>query len=327
MYIPELADLEVALSTANGGTGIVSDGTTSRTVGEGDQSLVGKTKKPRRQPTIRDLLTHTAGLTYGVFGNTEVDQAYRAAGILNPNHDLQEFVTRLGKIPLQYEPGTKWHYSVAVDVQGRLVEVLSGMTFGEYLQQKIFEPLDMPDTFFTVPADKLDRLAQLYAPLGTSGKGFFAAATGPGLEPAAAAVSARYVDGGAMESGGGGLVSTARDYMRFSQMLLNGGELDGVRLLSPKTIELMTMNHLGDIPMGFNREGAGFGLGFGLVLDPGLVGEVSSAGEYNWGGAAGTTFWIDPQENLIGLFMVQSLPHRTRLRGEFKSLVYQALVD
>jgi CubicO group peptidase (beta-lactamase class C family) len=326
-YIPELANLEVALSTADGATGIISDGTTSRTVGEGDLAKTGQTRKPRRQPTVRDLLTHTAGFTYGVFGNTEVDQAYREAGILNPNKNLKEFVTDLGKLPLQYEPGTKWHYSVAVDVQGRLVEVLSGMSFGEFLKKRIFEPLDMPDTSFTIAPENLGRLAQMYAPEGTAGGGFFAAASGPDLVVAPAAASARYIDGGAFEGGGGGLLSTARDYMRFSQMLLNGGELDGTRLLSPKSIELMTMNHLGDIPMGFNRQGAGFGLGFGLVLDPGLVGEVSTAGEYNWGGAAGTTFWVDPEEQLIGLFMVQSLPHRTRLRGEFKSLVYQSLVE
>lgn len=326
-YIPELANLEVALSTADGATGIISDGTTSRTVGEGDLGKTGQTRKPRRQPTVRDLLTHTAGFTYGVFGNTEVDQAYREAGILNPNKSLKEFVTDLGKLPLQYEPGTKWHYSVAVDVQGRLVEVLSGMSFGEFLEKRIFQPLDMPDTSFTIAPGNLGRLAQMYAPEGTAGGGFFAAATGPELVVAPAASSARYIDGGAFEGGGGGLLSTARDYMRFAQMLLNGGELDGVQLLSPKTVELMTMNHLGDIPMGFNRQGAGFGLGFGLVLDPGLVGEISSAGEYNWGGAAGTTFWVDPKEQLIGLFMVQSLPHRTRLRGEFKSLVYQSVVE
>ena len=326
-YIPELANLQVALSTADGGTGIISDGTTSRTVGEGDAELAGQTRKPRRQPSVRDLLTHTAGFTYGIFGNTEVDQAYRKAQILNPNHGLEEFVTRLGKLPLQYEPGTKWHYSVSVDVQGRLVEVLSGKKFGEFLRTEIFEPLDMPDTFFTVPAEKRDRLAQLYAPVGTSGKGFFAQPTAEGLEPAAAMVSASYINGSAMESGGAGLVSTSRDYLRFAQMLLNGGELDGVRLLSPKTIELMTANHLGDIAMGFNRRGAGFGLGFGLVLDPGEVGEVSSAGEYNWGGAAGTLFWIDPVEDITVVFLTQLLPSSTHpIRPELKALVYQALV-
>ncbi len=326
-YIPELADVELALSTADGDTGMVSDGTASQGIGTGDKSLVGQTRKPLRQPTVRDLLTHTAGFTYGIFGNTEVDQMYRAAGILRNDKTLQEFVSDLGQIPLQYEPGSRWHYSVSVDVQGRLVEVLSGMSFGEFLDQRLFTPLDMPDTSFTIEADNIPRLAQMYSPKGTAGRGFFAPATGAGLEVAAPEASIRYLEGGAFESGGGGLLSTARDYMRFAQMLLNGGELDGVRILSPKTIELMTSNHLGDLPMGFNRRGAGFGLGFGLVLDPGEVGEVSSAGEYNWGGAAGTTFWIDPQEDLIGLFMVQSLPHRTRLRSEFKHLTYQALVE
>ena len=324
-YIPELANLEVALSTA--GTNIISDCTQSRTVGEGNEELVGQTRKPARQPTVRDLLTHTAGFTYGVFGNTEVDQQYREAGLLGPNTDLRDFVEALGKIPLQYEPGTQWHYSVSVDIQGRLVEVLSGMSFYEFLRTRIFEPLDMSDTYFTLPAEKLPRLAQLYAPKGVQGNNFFARASGPGLDVANPAVSRGYVEGTKFESGGGGLVSTTRDYLRFSQMLLNGGELDGVRLLSPKTIELMTTNHLGDIPMGFNRTGAGFGLGFGLILNPGDVGEVSSAGEYNWGGAAGTRFWIDPQENLIGIFMVQSIPHRTRLGQEFKVLTYQALTE
>ncbi|NKB98589.1 MAG: serine hydrolase [Pseudomonadales bacterium] len=324
-YIPEMANLEVALSTV--GTNIVSDGTQSRTIGEGDDSLVGQTRQPKRQPTVRDLLTHTAGLTYGVFGNTEVDQLYRKAGLMGRETNLQTFVEALGKIPLQYEPGTQWHYSVAVDVQGRLVEVLSGMTFGEFLKTRIFAPLGMVDTYFTVPPEKLPRLAQLYAPKGVKGGNFFAASSGPGLDVADPVVSKGYVEGTSFEGGGGGLVSTTRDYLRFAQLMLNGGELDGVRLLSPKTVELMTTNHLGDIPMGFGRTGAGFGLGYGLILDPGQVGEISSAGEYNWGGAAGTRFWIDPKENLIGLFMVQSLPHRTRLGQEFKVLTYQALVE
>ena len=324
MYMPEFANLQVATSTA--GTNIVSDGTTSRTVGSGDDSLVGKWRKPTRQPTIRDLLRHTAGMTYGIFGNTEVDQLYRKAELLGDT-TLAEFTKALGALPLQYDPGSQWHYSVSVDVQGRLVEVLSGMSFGEFLKQRIFQPLDMPDTDFQVNESNKDRLAQLYKPEGVQANNFFSPATGNGLEVADAFVSARYIYGGKFESGGGGLVSTARDYLRFSQMLLNGGELDGVRILSPKTIELMTTNHLGELPMGFGRSGAGFGLGFGLVLDPGEVGEVSSAGEYNWGGAAGTRFWIDPQEQLIGLFMVQSIPHRTRLADDFKVLTYQALVE
>ena len=324
MYIPEMANLQVALSTA--GTGIVSDGTTSTTIGAGDKSLIGQTRKPTRQPTIRDLMTHTAGLTYGVFGNTEVDQAYRKAGLLG-DMDLKEFVTALGKLPLQYDPGSQWHYSVSVDVQGYLVEVLSGMKFSEFLQQRIFAPLDMKDTAFKINEGNKDRLTQLYKPEGVTADNYFSPATGSGLEVADAFISAGYIYGGKFESGGGGLVATARDYMRFSQMMLNGGELDGVRILSPKTVDLMTTNHIGDMGLGFGRKGVGFGLDFAVVLNPGEVGEVSSAGEYNWGGAAGTRFWIDPQEQLIGLFMVQSIPHRTRLAGDFKVMTYQALVE
>ena len=324
MYIPEMANLQVALSTA--GTGIVSDGTTSTTIGSGDESLVGQTRKPTRQPTIRDLMTHTAGLTYGVFGNTEVDQAYREAGLLG-DMDLKAFVTALGKLPLQYDPGSQWHYSVSVDVQGYLVEVLSGMKFSEFLQQRIFGPLDMKDTAFKVNEGNKDRLTQLYKPEGVTAGNFFAPSTGDGLEVADAFVSAGYIYGSKFESGGGGLIATARDYLRFSQMMLNGGVLHGVRILSPKTVDLMTTNHIGDLGLIFGRKGIGFGLGFAVVLNPGDVGEVSSAGEYNWGGLAGTRFWIDPQEQLIGLFMVQSVPHRTRLAGDFKVMTYQALVE
>jgi len=324
MYIPEMVNLQIALST--GGTGVVSDGSTSTAIGSGDESLVGQTRKATRQPTIRDLMTHTAGLTYGIFGNTEVDQAYRKAELLG-DMDLKEFVTVLGKLPLQYDPGSQWHYSVSVDVQGYLVEVLSGMKFSEFLEQRIFAPLDMQDTAFKVNEGNKDRLAQLYKPEGVTADNYFSPATGSGLELADAFISAGYIYGGKFESGGGGLVATARDYLRFSQMMLNGGELDGVRILSPKTVDLMTTNHIGDLGLGYGREGMGFGLDFAVVLNPGEVGEVSSAGEYNWGGAAGTRFWIDPQEQLIGLFMVQSIPHRTRLADDFKVMTYQALVE
>jgi CubicO group peptidase (beta-lactamase class C family) len=329
-YIPELANLEVARSTADGGgTRIISDGTQSRTIGEGDEDLTGQTRKPGRQPTVRDLLTHTAGFTYGVFGNTEVDQAYREAGILFSHPDLQDFVQKLGQVPLQYEPGTRWHYSVSVDVQGRLVEVLSGMRFGEFLEQRLFTPLGMDDTSFVVPNDKLSRLAQMYSPEGT-GEGANAFLQRPKsnkLVVSNPSTSEGYMEGATFESGGAGLVSTADDYLRFSQMMLNGGMLDGVRILSPKTVELMTTNHLGEIQMGFGRRGVGFGLGFAVALDQGDIGEIGSAGEYNWGGAAGTRFWIDPQEELIGVFMVQSIPHRTRLANQFKVLTYQAIVE
>jgi len=329
-YLPELANLEVAVSTADGGgTRTTSDGTTSRAEGDPDASPPGQTRKPRRQPTIRDLLTHTAGFTYGAFGNTEVDQRYREAELLSDDLTLEEFTTRLGKIPLQYEPGTRWHYSVSVDVQGRLVEAVSGMRFGEFLEKRIFAPLGMVDTSFVVPDEKWPRVAQIYSPEGTPEgiDAFLAANDSTTLVVSSDSVNAGYRSGASFESGGGGLVSTADDYLRFAQMMLNGGELGGVRLLSPKSVELMTVNHLGELPMGFDSRGVGFGLGFAVALDQGDIGELGSVGEYNWGGAAGTRFWIDPEEQLIGIFMVQSIPHRTRLGSEFKNLTYQAIVE
>ncbi len=326
-YIPELSDLEVALSTADSDTGVISDGTISRGVGHTDESLIGKTRKPKRQPTVHDLLRHTAGFTYGSFGNTEVDKMYREAGYPSFDGDLQAFVKTLGRIPLQYEPGSRWHYSVAVAVQGRLVEVLSGMRFGEFLRQRLFEPLDMRDIGFRVPAQHLSRFAQLYAPEGVSPKGFGETPTGPGLVVADPSLSRGYIEGQALESGGIGLAGTARDYLRFAQMLLNGGELEGVRILSPKTVHYMTSNHLGGLAMGLGRKGTGFGLGFAVVENPADAGHMSSVGEFSWGGAAGTTFWVDPVERLIGIFMVQSLPHRTRLKDEFKQLTYSALTE
>ncbi len=326
-YIPELADLDVALSTADSNTGVVSDGTMSRGIGAGDAALIGQTRKPKRQPTIQDLLRHTAGFTYGSFGNTEVDKLYREAGYPMFNGDLKAFVTKLGEIPLQYEPGTKWHYSVAVAVQGRLIEVLTGLRFGEYLDKHLFGPLDMRDTGFRVPAENLDRFAQLYSPEGVAPRDFFARATSDQLVVSSPAISQGYINGQPLESGGIGMVSTTRDYMRFAQMLLNGGELDGVRILSPKTVKFMTTNHLGSLPMGLGRTGAGFGLGFAVVLSPADGGAVGTAGEYSWGGAAGTTFWVDPVENLVGVFMVQSLPHRTNLRSVFRQLTYGAMTE
>ena len=326
-YIPELANLEVAISTADGNTKVASDGTNSRTIGAGDASKAGKTRKPKRQPTIRDLMRHTAGFTYGFFGNTEVDKMYREKEVMGQK-DLKAFVTELGQVPLQYEPGTRWHYSVSVDVQGRVVEAVSGMSFGEFLKKRLFTPLGMKDTGFIVPKDKLDRFAQIYSPEGTSEGSdlFLRRNTSTKLVRSPERIDEGYMEGATFEGGGGGMVSTARDYLRFSQMMLNGGELDGVRILSPKTVELMTTNHLGDLPMGFGQTGVGFGLGFAVTLNQGDIGELGSTGEYNWGGAAGTKFWIDPQENLIGLFMVQSIPHRTRLGNKFKLLTYQSII-
>ncbi|NKB97086.1 MAG: serine hydrolase [Pseudomonadales bacterium] len=326
-YIPELADLKLAVSTAESGIEAESDGTVSRTIGEGDSASQGQLREPQRQPTIRDLLAHTAGFSYGLFGNTEVDRLYRQAGIPYAHEGLQSFVAALGKLPLQYEPGSRWHYSVSVDVQGRLVEVVSGMRFSNFLRERLFTPLGMTDTFFRVPEDKRARLAQLYQPEGTA-EGlmtYLQPTRSDRLEVAHASTSRTYQTDATFESGGGGLVSSASDYLRFAQMLLNGGELDGVRVLSPKTVALMSRNHVsGGID---GRPGVGFGLGFGVAMDVGASGEIGSDGEYNWGGAAGTRFWVDPEENLIGLFMVQSRPHRTTLAQRFKTLTYQALVE
>ena len=323
-YMPEFANLEVAMSTVN--TSSESDGTRSRTLGEGNESLVGKTRKPTRQPTIRDLLTHTAGFTYGIFGNTEVDKMYMQAQLAWGNRDLQEWSKLLAGMPLQYDPGTRWHYSVSVDLQGRLVEVLSGMKFSEFLKQRLFDPLDMIDTGFVVPVDSAPRLAQIYKPAGAvlDPERLMESSLGKGLVPASPQESAQYLYGSKFESGGGGLVSTTRDYLRFCQMLLNGGSLDGKQILSPKTVELMTGNHLGDIEW---ARGGGFGLGFAIVLDPAEMGTIGSAGSYSWGGLAGTRFWIDPVEKIVGIFMVQSVPHTTRLADDFSVLAYQALVE
>ena len=327
-YIPELANLKVALSTADSATGVASDGTASIGSGTGDESKLGQTREPARQPTIRDLMRHTGGFTYGIFGETEVDALYREANVLG-QPDSKAFIEALGKLPLQYEPGTRWHYSVSVDIQGYLVEVLSGMSLGEFMQQRIFEPLGMDDTSFRISKEKLPRLAQLYSPVDTEAglDGVWRRNESLQLEVADPRRTYRYIHGGGFDSGGGGLLSTAEDYMRFCLMLLNGGELDGARLLSPKSVELMSTDQMGETGSVFSRPGVGFGLNVAVLEELGQYGELGSEGEYNWGGAAGTRFWIDPKEQLIGIFMVQSIPHQTRLGNEFKLLTYQALVD
>jgi CubicO group peptidase (beta-lactamase class C family) len=309
LYLPEFARMQVGVEEKDPQTG----------------QAVLKTVPARRPITIRDLLRHTAGLTYGVFGDTLVDREYRKTkGLMDQN--LSAFVTQLARLPLLYEPGTRWNYSLSVDVLGRLVEVLSGKSFEQFLQERIFVPLDMQDTGFSVPASKKDRLAQLYI---TTKEGK--------LQPAAvcatwqecldkfptAALS--YLEPPALQSGGGGLVSTASDYLRFCQMLLNQGQYNGKRLLSRKTVQLMSSDHLGSIP-GLGP-GVGFGLGFAVSKAPGEAGMMGSPGEYNWGGAAGTKFWIDPQEDLIGIFMMQILMSPTDYGSTFRVLTYQAIAD
>jgi CubicO group peptidase (beta-lactamase class C family) len=314
-YLPELAELEVLEEDADPRTG----------------DTVKRTHRAQSPITIRDLLRHTAGFTYGFFGNTEVDQMYREQGILWNDEDLAETVQKLGKVPLRFEPGTRWHYSVAVDVQGRLIEVMSGQPLDQFFEERIFEPLGMKDTSFAVPKKDWDRLAILYSPEGTGeGSDLFLSASA-GKKPLVPSDSERadrnYREGVTHFSGGGGLVSSAMDYLRFAQMMLNGGELDGERILSRKSVELMTTDHLGDIP-GLWSPGYGFGLGFAVLKDVGATGALGSVGEYNWGGAAGTRFWVDPEEELIGVYMIQILPHTGLDYGtEFRSFTYQAIVD
>ena len=281
---------------------------------------------PERPMTVQMLMTHTSGLTYGLFGDTMVDRQYRDANVMAAP-DLDTFIERLGQIPLQYQPGTRFHYSVSTDVLGALVEAVSGMTLGEFFETRIFEPLQMQDTFFQVPQEKLNRFGTNHSYNPQSGQ----------LEIADNPANSNFVNRMTFESGGGGLLSTAEDYMRFAQMVLNGGELDGARIIGNKTLEYMTQNHLPGI---FGDQGAhdpqtlpgfvngtGFGLGFAVVEDQTAAGGVGSDGEYYWGGAAGTIFWIDPVEDLIGIVMIQHMNVRVPLRATFKALTYAAITD
>ena len=289
----------------------------------------------KRAPTVRDLLTHSAGLTYGMFSNpdTPVDAIYRKHGwFARPDLTLEKFTHELAKIPLVLEPASLWHYSIATDVLGRLVEVASNMEFEAFLQTRIFIPLGMKDSGFAIPSESHSRFAQLYTPKGINTErlvrdGFAAAGTPKkGLDVADPLLSQAYIKGTQFKGGGGGMVSTIYDYLRFAQMLLNGGTLDGIRILSPETVALMTRDSLGADKTQKLGAGWGFGLGFGVVTDAGLAAEAMPDGSYTWGGAAGTIFWNDPQNNLIGIFMTQSLPHISPLREQIRVLTYQALV-
>jgi len=281
---------------------------------------------PSRPMTVQMLMTHTSGLTYGVFGDTLVDRLYRDAEVMSAP-DNTAFAQRLGSIPLQYQPGTRFHYSVATDVLGALVEAVSGQTLGDFMHERIFAPLEMHDTFFQVPADKLGRFGTNHIFNPRSGQ----------LEVSDSPESSNFVNRRTFESGGGGLLSTAEDYMRFSQMLLNGGELGGERIIGSKTLEYMVQNHLPGI-FGDNGEhspnqlpgftdGTGFGLGFAVIEDQTAAGGVGSSGEYYWGGAAGTIFWLDPVEDLAGIVMIQHMNVQVPVRAAFKAITYGAIID
>lgn len=280
-----------------------------------------------REMTVRDLLTHTSGLASslpGVGTPKAIEQAYLEADLRGSQTRLApgDWIARLARVPLAHPPGTKFLYGVSTDVLGQLVAVVSGKPFEVFLREEIFEPLGMRDTAFFVPAEKRDRFAANYGP-----------GPGGGLALVDDPATSRYLDPPAFPSGAGGLVSTIDDYLRFGEMLRRGGELEGVRLLSRKSIELMTTNHLTDeerdVPMLTGWfPGQGFGLGFSVVelLAPG--GTLGSVGQYGWGGAAGTYFWVDPDEELVAILMIQLYPPGgIPIIPEFKNGVYQAIVD
>jgi CubicO group peptidase (beta-lactamase class C family) len=280
-----------------------------------------RTVDPVRPVTIHDLLTHTAGLSYGFDKDLYTDELYRKLWETldnNPSFTLAEWVEGISKLPLVHQPGTRFRYSVATDVLGYLVQVVSDMPFETFLHERIFAPLGMDDTAFYVPEGKIQRFAANYGPREEGG-----------LELIDAPRTSRFARPTKHPSGGGGLVSTAGDYLRFAQLLLNQGELDGVRLLGRKTVELMTTNGL---PAGVHLDndpttGTGFGLGVSVLLDVGKGKMLGSVGNYGWGGAANTNFWIDPQEALIGILMLQFMPSNTYpVTPDFRILVYQALV-
>ncbi len=288
-----------------------------------------ETRPVDRAMTIGNLLSHQAGLTYGFMDDHPIDRAYENVPPYSGAGSLAKWSASLAQIPLFYSPGTAWRYSVATDLCGYLTEVISGKPFGEYLEERIFEPLGMTDTAFNVPDAKIDRFAACYEP--DAEKGGYRLQDDPETSDFRAVPT--------VPSGGGGLLSTAGDYVRFCQMLLNGGALDGVRILGRKTLDLMTSNHLPDgasiLDRGFagafsevSYGGVGFGLGFAVLQDPVKYQINGSTGTFSWGGAASTAFWVDPTEDLIGVFMTQLLPSDTYpVRQEIQAMVYASLED
>lgn len=278
------------------------------------------TKAAQRAMTVRDLMRHTSGLTYGLFGDTDVDQQYVAAKVLAPEDTLAELTTKLGQLPLICEPGTRFCYSVSTDVLGRIVEVVSGQPLDEFLQERIFEPLEMNDTGFYVPADKIERFAANYSPTPEGGLRLLEPPTeSPFLQPPT------------LLSGGGGLVSTARDYLRFCQMLLGGGELYGQRILDPTSVAEMFRNQLPEqaypIELGRRRDGVAFGLGFHVIRELTEYTSLARIGEVGWGGAASTHFWISKEDDLAVVVLSQLMPYSDQLEAAVKPLVYESILE
>jgi CubicO group peptidase (beta-lactamase class C family) len=282
---------------------------------------LGRLVPAHQEIALRHLLSHTAGIVYGDEEDLVLDELFRAADLDNYERSLEEYVGILSGLPLMYPPGEKYHYSMATDVLGRVIEVISGMALDAYFDKFIFGPLELGDTSFWVPEEKQARFATLY---GMEDKDMLAVLDKP---------DGKYSKPVKMLSGGHGLVSTTEEYFKIAQLFSNGGELNGVRLLSPKTVELMRSNHLKEemLPIEYYGEpwlGYGFGLGFSVLLDPAQAEPRGSKGTFGWGGYANTHFWIDPVEEIIGLLMMQYLPsHTYPVTNDFRALVYQALIE
>jgi CubicO group peptidase (beta-lactamase class C family) len=292
-YLPEIGSMKV-------GTEVVGS--------DGKPHL--RLADPTRPMTVQDLLRHTSGLTYGGRGDGLIHQAYRDAKIGDRSFTVAEMVSRLSKLALKFNPGDRWEYSVAVDVQGRLIEVLTGEKLSEAVGERVLQPLGMVDTGFQVAAAKVARAAQ------------------PGPRPNGQPMTPRFKvdDGAPYESGGGGMMSTIEDYLRFTMALANGGTFGGKRILGKQTVAFMTSDHVGNRPG--RPPGLGFGLGFEVRTRVGDSALPGSVGEYGWAGNAGTLFWIDPEEQLIAIYMVQvSDPDRVELRNRFRTMVQAAIID
>lgn len=275
-------------------------------------------KEPKREMTVRDLMRHTSGLTYGFFGNTPVDQKYRAAQVLAGGDDSNAFIKKLSGLPLLYAPGDRWVYSVSVDVQGVLIERLTGKSLAAFLNERIFKPLDMKDTAFSITPDKQNRFTTAYSPLPNGS-----------LSPTDKPATSRYNISPRFYSGGGGLVSTIRDYSHFAQMMVNGGELFGKRIIKESTIKEITDNHLNKpaypIGIGDVRDGFGFGLGVYVVTQKSNWDADARVAEYGWDGAASTHLWISPKDKLAVITMEQTMPFNPQLIKSLKGIVYDAI--
>lgn len=297
----------------------------------------GTLADPKRPVMVRDVMAHTSGLVYHFLEDTPVGRMYADSKLMNPKVPLAEAIDDLARYPLAFEPGSRWHYSVGIDVAARVIEVISGRTLADFLRERVLEPLEMVDTAFAVSEDKRDRLAAMYgrpdlvAP-GQTLKKSFAQWLG-GLNERLDVMQTYPVDMPAtFQRGGHGLFGTARDYFRFAQMLANGGELEGTRILSRKTLELMHVNHLplALLPLsldGVPLLGYGFGLGSRVALDVAQTGAPGSVGEFGWAGAAKTNYWVDPVEQVVGVFMTQSMSSFDLPELDLRAIAYGAIVD